>query len=597
MKLLAYLNIAALAIAPLHMPAQDFTFAWLSDVHLDSFAYAEEDLRNAIEDINANESVEFTIISGDATEFGDTKEFVHLKEILSGFTKPFFILPGNHDVNWSENGCSVFDKMFGASHFCFDWKGVRFVGCGAGPGLRMGPPYIPKEEILWLDSVYRTIPERQPVIFVNHFPLNSDLSNCAEVLHILKTKNTQAALAGHLHVNRNYDADGIPGAIGRSSLRRKDPAGGYNLVKFRNDTLFFHERIIKGDTRPVWKSIAFSPAVRTEWKIKDDADIASQGAIDGHLYIYANTAGVVKALDVTDGEQLWRYKTGNRIFSTPLITLHSVIVSSTDGYIYALDKRSGEMLWKFDTGYPTVASPAVRDTAVYIGSSNGKFYSLNLENGKPYWICEGLKGFIEARPAVDEERIYIGTWGAMFYAIERSTGRKIWEFDTGRGRYFSPGACRPLVLPCRDKEQIVVLSSDYFLRSFEPSTGKLLWESNHAKGRESLGVSADRKRIYIKGIDKNITAADISQGAYTPLWSIEMPYESDFVPTPLVSARQYIFIPTGSGTVYAVDPDGYGISWRRRISDTAVTSLVEANDGRVIAMTMDGTIACMNYLY
>ena len=33
-----------------------FTFAWLSDVHLNSFAYAEDDLRQSIEDINANPS-------------------------------------------------------------------------------------------------------------------------------------------------------------------------------------------------------------------------------------------------------------------------------------------------------------------------------------------------------------------------------------------------------------------------------------------------------------------------------------------------------------------------------------------------------------
>ena len=31
-----------------------FTFAWLSDVHLNSFAYAEDDLRQSIEDINAS---------------------------------------------------------------------------------------------------------------------------------------------------------------------------------------------------------------------------------------------------------------------------------------------------------------------------------------------------------------------------------------------------------------------------------------------------------------------------------------------------------------------------------------------------------------
>ena len=194
-----------------------FTFAWLSDVHLNSFAYAEDDLRQSIEDINANPDVDFTILSGDVTEFGDTKEFYLLQDILKDFRKPYFLIPGNHDVNWSENGCTMFDKIFQASHFCYDWQGVRFIGCGAGPSLRMGPPHIPREEILWLDSIVRATPAKQPIIFINHFPLNQDLSNWYEVIDILKTRNIQAVLGGHLHVNHAYDAEGIPAVIGRSS--------------------------------------------------------------------------------------------------------------------------------------------------------------------------------------------------------------------------------------------------------------------------------------------------------------------------------------------------------------------------------------------
>ena len=60
----------------------------------------------------------------------------------------------------------MFDKIFQASHFCYDWQGVRFIGCGAGPSLRMGPPHIPREEILWLDSIVRATPAEQPIIFI-----------------------------------------------------------------------------------------------------------------------------------------------------------------------------------------------------------------------------------------------------------------------------------------------------------------------------------------------------------------------------------------------------------------------------------------------
>lgn len=597
-----------------------FTFAWLSDVHLNSFAYAEDDLRQSIEDINANAAVDFTILSGDVTEFGDTKEFYLLQDILKNFRKPYFLLPGNHDVNWSENGCTMFDKIFRASHFCHDWQGVRFIGCGAGPSLRMGPPHIPREEILWLDSIVRATPPQQPIVFINHFPINRDLSNWYEVVDILKTRNIKAVLGGHLHTNRAYDAEGIPAVIGRSSLRRKDPIGGYNLVTLRGDSLEFRERIIKTETLPAWNTIHMLPlkekndtvyfrpdyainreypAVREVWKLNDVTDVASQGSIDGNLYIYTNTAGVVHALDAGSGKTLWTYTTGNKIFSAPYITSKQVIVSSCDGFIYALDRKKGTVSWKYNTGYPIVACPLVTDETVYIGSSNGKFYSLKLTDGTLNWTADGLQGYIESRPAADKDRVYTGTWGAMFYAIDRKTGKKVWEFDTKRGRYFSPGACWPTVLPYANQkgkgEQVIVLSSDYFIRAFRPDSGELLWASDEAKGRESLGFSPDGKTMYVKGIRNNITAADISQGKYTTLWNTTMPYESNFIPTRMETTDRLVFIPTEFGVLHAVRTDGSGIAWSHKISHSAITSLNNAGRGKVIAMTMDGTVMCLEY--
>lgn len=599
---------------------REFTFAWLTDVHIGSFAYAEDDLRQAIEDINQMPEVDFTILSGDLTEFGDTKEFLLVQEILQGFKKPCLFLPGNHDVNWSENGTTMFDKIFGASHFCFDHQGVRFIGCGAGPSLRMGPPTIPHEEILWLDSTLTATPKEMPIIFVNHFPLQQSLSNWYEAIDLLKTRNIQAALAGHFHVNQPYDAEGIPAFIGRSSLRRKDPIGGYNLVSIKGNKMTISERIIKTETRPAWGEATLTPIIeRTDttyyrpeyslnntypqvkqvWSRKDISDVASQGTLEGHLYLYTDIAGSVYALDSRNGKELWSFTTGNKLFATPYIDKKLVIVPSTDGNVYALDKKTGNEVWKYDTGYPIVACPIVADDAIYIGSSNGYFYSLTLKDGSLNWRAEGLKGYIESRPAVDKERVYIGTWGAMFYAFDRRTGANVWEFDTGRGRYFSPGACWPQVVSYEQerkmREQVIVLSSDYFVRAFNPTDGAILWQSDEAKGRESIGLSADGRILYIKGIKNNITAVDISQGSYRKLWDCPMPYESNFIPTRLENTDELIFIPTEFGVVHAVKSDGSGIAWSHKVSHSAVTSLQNAGKGRLIVMTMDGTVKCLQY--
>lgn len=319
----------------------------------------------------------------------------------------------------------------------------------------------------------------------------------------------------------------------------------------------------------------------------------------GWIHIYTNTAGIVHASDARNGKTLWTYTTGNKIFSAPFITPKLVVISSCDGFIYALDRKKGTVRWRYNTNYPTVACPTVTDGNIYIGSSNGKFYSIRLEDGTLNWVIEGLSGYIESRPAIDQEQIYIGTWGAMFYAINRTTGKKVWEFDTKRGRYFSPGACWPVALPYEKNgtkaEQVIVLSSDYFVRAFNPGDGTILWASDEARGRESLGFSPDGKTMYIKGIKNNITAVDISKGSYTPLWNTPMPYESNFIPTRMETTEEYVFIPTEFGVVHAIRTDGSGIAWSYKVSHSAVTSLKNAGDNCLIVMTMDGTVTCLNY--
>ncbi len=143
----------------------------------------------------------------------------------------------------------MFNKIFKASHFCYDWQEYASSAVAPVRACVWDLPHPARGNTLaGLHCTRHT--REQPIIFVNHFPLNQDLSNWYEVTDILKTRNVLVALAGHLHVNRAYDAEGIPAVIGRSSLRRKDPIGGYNLVTVGKDSITFCERIIKTETRP-----------------------------------------------------------------------------------------------------------------------------------------------------------------------------------------------------------------------------------------------------------------------------------------------------------------------------------------------------------
>lgn len=591
-----------------------FSFAWISDNHLGASARAEDDLRQAIEDLNTANSLEFVIFTGDLTEFGVTSEFALLRRMLDSLHLPCYMVDGNHDVNWSENGTTSFEKFFrgNAPRFCFDIHGIRFIGCGSGPMLRMGSPHIPREEINWLKEILSSTHKDQPIIFVNHFPQYEEIANSYELTNILKKYNVQYILCGHHHVNSTMEYNGLTSILGRSLLRKQAPIGAYNIVTLTSDSIFVAEHTIKGETHPVWfrgalkeqfypngddLEISYAindsyPQVKELWRVAETSDIASQAAIDGELYVYTTTGGKSVALDVYTGKTIWEFQTGNKIFSAPFITTERVYISSTDGFIYALDRKDGHQVWKYGTGYPIVASPLVADDTLYIGSSNEKFYAVDALSGRGLWVSEGFPGYMESRPCADEHFVYTGGWEGRFWAIDRATGEKVWEYNIGRGRYFSPGACWPV--PANG--EIFIQSSDNVLRAFAPD-GSVVWKNTSALGRESMGISNDNKTLYIKGTSNTFTAFDLTKEGYPVKWETVMPYEYNYIPTaPIeIPGKGTVVAADTFGIVCAIGSQGEGVQWQYKISNCAVTSLCATDDGALIAMTMDGKIVKLEF--
>jgi len=97
-----------------------FTFAVISDPHT---YYA--DLADAVSSINANESVLFTVVTGDITDAGLFKEFDWEYRHVAKLKNPFVTVIGNHD--YLSNGHEIFKKMYGVTNFSFVFKGTKFV--------------------------------------------------------------------------------------------------------------------------------------------------------------------------------------------------------------------------------------------------------------------------------------------------------------------------------------------------------------------------------------------------------------------------------------------------------------------------------------
>lgn len=80
------------------------------------------DLVNAI---NSQSNIDFVIHGGDMTDFGLSKEFIWMYDILNKIRIPWVAIIGNHDC--LGNGYMMFKKMFGSENFVFTANFLQIV--------------------------------------------------------------------------------------------------------------------------------------------------------------------------------------------------------------------------------------------------------------------------------------------------------------------------------------------------------------------------------------------------------------------------------------------------------------------------------------
>ena len=168
--------------------------------------------------------------------------------------------------------------------------------------MKMGDGHFPAEDLRWVDGLLKSIRKKhQPLFIVTHYPLDPGIDNWYEMTDRLKKFNVQAVLVGHGHSNRAMKFEGLPGVMGRSNLRARQPLGAYTIVDVRADSVLFSERSPGGATKSSWHKLALGKHdysadttkytrpdyavnkecqnVKTRWSVKSGYTIASTPAV------------------------------------------------------------------------------------------------------------------------------------------------------------------------------------------------------------------------------------------------------------------------------------------------------------------------------
>jgi outer membrane protein assembly factor BamB/predicted phosphodiesterase len=610
--LLAIILFCSLTGARAQHPGTSFRFAFVSDTHVGSpDGKAEEDLRRTVADINRQTGISFVVLTGDITELGTNDELRRAKQILDSLHIPYYIIPGNHDTGWSESGGQMFISVFGNDKFSFEFNGIRMLGCASGPYVRMSDGHVPRSALNWLDAEIAKLKPGQPVLFFNHYPIDNSLDNWYEITDRLSRIHIRGIMCGHGHTNKAFSFEGIPGVMGRSNLRAKAEAGGYNLVDVRADTILYTERNPVSMKEKQWTSVTTAsfhidpaakytrpdyslndqyPSVKESWRFAAAANVISTPVSASGMVICGDQDGSVKGISLKDGKTKWSYPTNGAIYSSAAVYQQTAVLGSCDGNVYALDISSGKLKWTCKAAAAVMGSPLISHDTVFIGASDHRFYALSARDGKKIWSFDSLQGPVVCTPLYQNGKLYFGAWDRNLYCVDAATGHMDWKWNNGSPiRNFSPAACTPVI----HDGVVYVVAPDRYISAIDAVSGQTIWRNNDATVRESMGISSDGQWIFGKTMQDSIVAYATSREKQKIAWGVNCHFGYEHTPCNMTEKDGLVYFGTKNGVVYAVSVKDRTVQWAHKIDNAMVNTVRVLEDGRVLASTMDGKIVLL----
>lgn len=235
-------SVAAVSTLPVTMvelafakPAENFTFAYISDAHIQHIRGNkfvnnwDRGLIRAVAETNLmSPKPDFVMFGGDLAQLGNKPELDHGAEIMSALRYKTRYVMGEHDY-YDDLG-EYWSKLFGPQYYSFDHKGVHFVVLNSiltyddwtfnrwpTPQQRMlemagldnpnGSPFmVGDKQREWLRKDLAKVKKDTPVVVFSHSPLqkiykgwNFWTEDAEQVQALLAPFDKVSVVYGHVH--------------------------------------------------------------------------------------------------------------------------------------------------------------------------------------------------------------------------------------------------------------------------------------------------------------------------------------------------------------------------------------------------------------
>lgn len=563
--------------------------AVFNDIHVTPGNAADSALRVAVGQVN-DDVFDAVIFNGDLSNEGSDAQLKNVYDIISGIRHPLYVLPGNHENNWSQSATHTFPKIWGSDRFAAVIDSTVIVGVNCGPYMKMGDGHVKQEDLIWLSDTLRTLctPGRRVLSF-NHYPIRKDdLDNYQDYARLLAGFPVVAHINGHYHVAKRYPIGNIPGIMLRSFIPSRTPGYLYSILTLTPDSLLVDEKNLDSPelTRrysiPVRENLIDIPEAQSSSKaayenpegfvidemLADCASIFTRVGFDRDNAYVANSLGHLIKIDKATGERKWTIPTGATIFSRPVVLESGRVAFPYHAGIFVVDSEKGVIV---DTLAADKATPYVADGLIssgkYLQGGYKRFEARDAKDGHLVWSFDSINNYCQAAPAVKDDKVVFGAWDTYLRCLDVNSGKLLWKWNNGKSaNMLGPGN----VVPVISGERVYIVAPDRYMTAISLADGSTLWRNKDYRYREAMGGSEDGKRIYAKTMDGELAVVDATVPEFKLIEAVDLGLGYEHAPSIVLEKDGVVYVGSRRGIITAVDAATLKPLWQKEVGVSEV---------------------------
>ena len=308
----------------------------------------------------------------------------------------------------------------------------------------------------------------------------------------------------------------------------------------------------------------------------------------GNIFV-ADSDGEIKALDTTNGKEIWQTEIDKTISGGPGVGDDLVIVGTSEAEVVALSHDNGKTLWTTRVSSEVLAAPSTANGVVTVRSIDGKIFGLNAESGERLWIYDrdvptlSLRG--TSSPVIAEGLVIAGFDEGRLVAIELRTGKLIWEtrIALGSGRSELDRMVDIDSEPVIYDDVVYVATFQGRIAAISLDSGRIVWTRDIPS---YAGITVDESAVYITDDDSNVWSLDRFNG--NSIWKQE-DLQSRALTGP-VKTNNTIVVGDLEGYLHWLNSSDGEIIGREKLSGSSIIASPLVVENTVYSYASDGTL-------